>query len=77
VGIPHDLLDGVYEPFTSRCGPGEERIGLGLNVVRTILDNHQGSITIESEVGQGTTVTIALPREPSQVSTDASGGGGP
>lgn len=62
VGIPRDLLETIFEPFASRGRPGTERIGLGLPVARTILENHKGSIEIESEVGRGTTMTIHLPR---------------
>jgi signal transduction histidine kinase len=63
VGIPRDLLEGIFEPFAS-CGDSKrERIGLGLPVAKTILESHQGRIEVESEEGQGTTVTLHLPQK--------------
>jgi two-component system, OmpR family, phosphate regulon sensor histidine kinase PhoR len=35
--------------------------GLGLSIVQTIIDKHFGSITVDSELGKGTTFTIILP----------------
>lgn len=60
-GIPHDVVKKVFEPFftTKEFGQGT---GLGLTVVKGIIEEHQGSITVESEEGKGTTFTILLPR---------------
>ncbi len=64
IGIPSDLLENVFEPFAARRNQtGTERIGLGLSVAKTIMDSHEGTIEIESEVDQGTTVTIRLPQK--------------
>jgi signal transduction histidine kinase len=56
--IPDDLVDKVFEPFftTKRSG-----IGLGLSIVKKIVEEHGGSIAIGSAPGEGTTVTIRLP----------------
>ncbi len=56
--IPSDLVDKVFEPYftTKRSGTG-----LGLASVKKIVEEHQGKITIDSDVEQGTTVTIRLP----------------
>lgn len=58
VPIPADLVDKVFEPFftTKRSG-----IGLGLPTVKKIVEEHGGSIAIDSAPGEGTTVTIRLP----------------
>jgi signal transduction histidine kinase len=68
VGIPADELPRIFTRFfrasTSR---GVKGTGIGLAGSRTIVEQHHGRITVESEVGQGTTVTVCLPR-----STDAS-----
>jgi len=67
VGIPPDLLESVFEPFAVRgTQAGSDRIGLGLSVAKTIMDNHGGTIEIDSEVDKGTTVTIRLPHKPDQ-----------
>ncbi len=60
-GIPQELLPKVFEPFftTKEFGKGT---GLGLTVVKGIIDEHQGAITVESEEGKGTTFTISLPK---------------
>jgi signal transduction histidine kinase len=59
-GIPKEVVQKIFDPFftTKEFGKGT---GLGLTVVKGILDEHQGSITVESEEGSGTTFTILLP----------------
>ncbi|OQW32638.1 MAG: hypothetical protein A4E19_04545 [Nitrospira sp. SG-bin1] len=60
-GIPKDVVRKIFEPFftTKDFGQGT---GLGLTVVKGIIEEHQGSITVESEEGKGTTFTILLPQ---------------
>lgn len=60
VGIGEHDLDRVFEPFfsTRRRGKGT---GLGLSIVKSILEQHRGSIEIESELGKGTRVVVTLP----------------
>jgi len=59
-GIPRDVIQKVFEPFftTKEFGQGT---GLGLTVVKGIVEEHQGSIAADSEEGKGTTFTILLP----------------
>jgi len=64
IGIPADLLPFVFERFTRARRPGlkgEPTIGLGLSLIKRIVEWHQGSIWIESEEGKGTSVFISLP----------------
>ncbi len=57
-GIPGDLRTQIFEPLFSTKGFG---VGLGLPVVKQIMEQHQGGIDIESENGQGTRVCLWLP----------------
>lgn len=63
-GIPPELLDRIFDPFftTKEVGLGT---GLGLSIVYGIIEKHQGSISVESRVGEGTRFTIRLPWRPS------------
>ena len=56
--MPPEVVTKVFEPyFTTKVGG----TGLGMVFVRQIVDEHRGTINLESEVGVGTTVTIKLP----------------
>jgi len=60
IGIPPTELNRVFEPFfsTRRKGKGT---GLGLSIVKNIVEEHRGTIQIDSEVDHGTTVLMTLP----------------
>lgn len=58
-GMPPEVVEKIFTPFfTTKIGG----TGLGLVFVRQIIEEHRGTITIESAVGRGTKVTIALPQ---------------
>ncbi len=57
-GIASEVLPRVYEPLFSTKGFG---VGLGLPVVKQIMEEHGGGIEIESEEGRGTRVCLWLP----------------
>ncbi|MCL4502239.1 MAG: ATP-binding protein [Deltaproteobacteria bacterium] len=57
-GIELESLKKVLNPFFTTKEKGS---GLGLPIVKSIIETHQGSLKIDSELGQGTVVTITLP----------------
>jgi PAS domain S-box-containing protein len=61
-GIPADILDKVFDPYFSTKQRGNQKgMGLGLTICRSIIQKHGGAITINTRVGEGTTVRIILP----------------
>ncbi|MBJ7609054.1 MAG: HAMP domain-containing histidine kinase [Candidatus Dormibacteraeota bacterium] len=58
-GIDAALLPRVFDRFAK--GPASDGSGLGLAIVRDIVEAHGGLVTIASQAGRGTTVTVALP----------------
>ncbi len=62
VGIPEDQLRRVLERFESNSrGSNHRGAGLGLSVVKSLVELHGGNMSLESEPDQGTTVTVRLP----------------
>jgi signal transduction histidine kinase/ActR/RegA family two-component response regulator len=59
-GIASDIIDKIFEPYFTTKGPGEGT-GMGLAVIHGIVKNYGGDITVESEVGKGTTFHVLLP----------------
>ncbi|WP_168218732.1 ATP-binding protein [Limnoglobus roseus] len=60
-GMPPDVLAAAFDPFFSTKGPGR---GLGLSAVRGVAHTHGGLVTVASEVGVGTTVSVQLVNKP-------------
>jgi len=58
VGIPEENLGKIWEPLFTTKAKG---IGLGLAIIKTIVEAHGGTIEVESTVGEGTTFTVKLP----------------
>jgi two-component system NtrC family sensor kinase len=68
VGIPENIQEKIFEPFFST--KGSKGTGLGLAVARKSVEEHGGSLLLESAPGKGTTFKIALPlRSASQEDT--------
>jgi signal transduction histidine kinase len=64
-GIAPEIRDRIFEPFftTRRVGIGRGA-GLGLAICHAIISDHGGTITVESEVGKGSTFRLELPAAP-------------
>ncbi len=61
-GIPDEIQDKVFKPFFSTKSAGEGS-GLGLDIVKKIIDRHEAEIYFESEEGKGTTFYVRLSTE--------------
>lgn len=63
-GIPSEEMDKLFKPFSRtsvQTTGGETSTGLGLVIVKKIIDGHGGEIDVESQVGEGTTFHVRLP----------------
>ncbi len=66
VGIPEEMIQKIFDPFftTKEVGKGT---GLGLFVTHNIIEQHQGTVSVKSYPGEGTTFIIKLPVERSNI----------
>jgi PAS domain S-box-containing protein len=65
IGVPADKLDTIFEPFVQlerHQSHGRAGAGLGLAISRDLARAMDGELSVESEVGQGSTFTLTLPR---------------
>jgi signal transduction histidine kinase len=60
IGIPEENMPKLFEPFFSTKKKGKG-VGLGLSVVYGIIQEHGGSIRVESKVGEGSTFKVKIP----------------
>jgi signal transduction histidine kinase len=58
-GIPREMHQSIFEPFVST--KGEKGTGLGLWIVKGIMSNHAGKISVRSKLGKGTVFKLSLP----------------
>jgi PAS domain S-box-containing protein len=63
-GIPKDAQDVIFEPFRQVEGTSAAGVGLGLTIVKQLVDLMGGEIHLESEVDKGSTFTVVLPIAP-------------
>jgi two-component system sensor histidine kinase PilS (NtrC family) len=63
-GMSPEQVERLFEPFATSTTGGT---GLGLSIVYQIIRDHNGTISVRSSEGEGTTITIELPRETSHI----------
>src|SRR2546430_9816723 len=65
-GVPAESIDRIWEKFYRVARDGQEKdeesTGLGLAFVKEVVEQHGGSVSVESEVGRGSKFSFALPR---------------
>ena len=59
-GIPPECRDRIFQPFFTTKSPGKGT-GLGLPIVKTVLNRHRATIEVESAVGEGTCFVLSFP----------------
>lgn len=69
IGIPEDYLPHIFKRFyrvprENEVNEKVEGTGLGLAIVKTVVDRHQGDVTVFSELGKGSIFTVRLPIHP-------------
>lgn len=65
VGIPADQLASVFERFESRSRGSQHRgAGLGLSIVKSLVELHGGTVDVQSVVNKGTRFTVRIPERP-------------
>lgn len=73
IGIPQEQIDRIYDPFWQLERPNTRRVGgtgLGLSVSRRYTRLLRGDLDVESEPGEGTRVTVALPLQADETASD-------
>lgn len=65
IGIPQEMLPHLFEKFGPHQRPGtagEKGTGLGMPIIKGFVELHGGTVDVQSKEGEGTTVTITLPK---------------
>ena len=65
LGIPREQRDKIFERFYRVTDPKRRAIpglGMGLYIVAEIVKHHEGTITVDSTVGKGSTFTVTFPK---------------
>jgi two-component system sensor histidine kinase HydH len=63
-GIAEEEAKKIFEPFYTTKAQG---LGLGMPYAKKIIDQHRGTVCLNSRLGEGTTISITLPAAPQEV----------
>lgn len=74
IGMTPEQVEQLFEPFANSTTGGT---GLGLSIVYQIVKDHNGAINVRSRKGEGTVITVDLPKENRRVSSDTKNGDEP
>ncbi|MBI4208914.1 MAG: response regulator [Deltaproteobacteria bacterium] len=66
-GIPSENMEAIFNPFFTTKAPNQG-VGLGLSIAHQIIQEHKGSIDVESRIHEGTKFIVTLPKNPLQAS---------
>ena len=67
-GMSPDQVERLFDRFYRADGRGgEPGTGLGMSIVKSLVDLHEGAIDVESRLGKGTTITVRIPRAPASM----------
>jgi len=69
-GIPEEKLAGIFERFSQGAKPDRTGLGLGLYIVRRIVEAHGGRVWVESQPRKGSAFHFALPKAPRRAPDD-------
>jgi signal transduction histidine kinase len=56
--MSREILDNIFKPFYSASSGGT---GLGMLIIKSIMEAHKGAVEVDSVPGEGTTITLSLP----------------
>ena len=68
IGMPPEQVEQLFEPFSNSTSGGT---GLGLSIVYQIIRDHNGTINVNSSEGEGTTITVEMPRQTATVTAES------